>query len=77
LYVAGIKYTVPKFKFHTKLQFAGYMHANTMSEIDLQIGKTFFKRIFVNAILGYINSKQLISGEDSALMGRVEIRVGI
>ncbi|MGQ1783964.1 MULTISPECIES: hypothetical protein [unclassified Saccharicrinis] len=74
LFLLSAKHTIPKIKTHFKCQYAFSNPTTSMQEFDIQAGKTFFKRLQANAIFGYVKS-DLIPVDDSALLGRLELRL--
>ncbi len=73
VYLCAYKHQIPKTKAHFKIQYAQSMYTETMQELDLQVGKTFFKHLLVNAIGGYIKS-DLIPNYPETYLGRIEMR---
>lgn len=73
VYHIGIKHTIPRIKTHFKFQYAFSNQQKVMEETNFQVGKTWFKKLLINTIYGYIKS-DLIPKRGEAYLVRVEMR---
>ncbi len=79
LFQLSCKYTIPSIKGHLKIQTVANTlnksprdeYRNEFRETDIEIGKTFFKKMLINAQFGLIESNLL---DNKKYLARAEIR---
>ena len=71
-YQLAVKHNFPKIKTHFKLQYVDQLRSQQMSELDLAVGKTFWKFLKVTAMVAALNANEL---NDTYYMSRVEMRI--
>jgi len=70
-YLFSAKFNVPAPRFHIKLQNACQLNTGNLNEWDMEIGKSFFKQLYINAKAGIVQGGDLTN---NAVLGRLEAR---
>ena len=73
IYMASFKHNIPSIKTHIKCQYALSNHSDSMQEVDLQMGKTFFQQLQISMMGAYITS-DLIPVHKNTYLAQVEAR---
>lgn len=73
IYLASFKHRIPSLKAHVKCQYALSTYTDSMQEVDVQIGKTFLKRLQVSVVGAYVTS-DLIPEYNNTYLAQVEAR---
>lgn len=73
IYLASLKHNIPALKAFLKCQYTLSTHTDSMQEVDLQMGKTFFKQIQISLTAAYIKS-DLIPEYNNTYLAQVEAR---
>jgi len=74
LYQISAKHNFPKIRLHVKLQAVRQMHDDEISEINIAIGKTFFKSVKLTTMFSKMEANSL---DETFYMGRLEMRITI
>ena len=74
LYQLSMKHNFPKIRLHVKLQAVKQMKDDEISEINLAIGKTFYKSVKLTSMFSKMEANSL---SETFYMGRLELRITI
>jgi hypothetical protein len=67
----GIKHSLPRGKFHVKLQYTGQTENDHLSEMDIEVGRKFWDALRLNATYGVVSGNSISHSE----LLRIEARL--
>ncbi|MEA3445087.1 MAG: hypothetical protein U9R19_10225 [Bacteroidota bacterium] len=74
MYQLSAKHNFPKIRLHIKLQAVKQLNDDEISELNIAVGKTFFKNIKLTSMFSKMEANSL---NDTFYMGRLEMRITI